>query len=92
MSQAFVSGGQVECGVTQDKSACVQWATITNGGGAFGRVRPRAGASRRIGQIIGERCNFERFGFVQTLYDKGRALSLLLNGDRQSSAAMWCMR
>jgi len=89
---AFVSGGEIECGVAQDKSACVRWVTITNGGGALKRVRPRTGASRRIGQTIGERCNFERVGFVHTVYDKGRALSLLLNDDMQSSAAMWCMR
>lgn len=91
MTLGYEGVGQIECGVTQDKSACVRPATFTNGGGALRRVRPKTGASRRIGQTIGERCNFERVGFVQTVYDKWFALSPLFNGDGQSSTAMWCM-
>lgn len=92
MSQAFVSGGQVECGVTQDKSTCVQWATITNGGGAFMRVRPRTRTSRGNNWIIGQNGDLARVGFVQTMYDKWHGPLSFLNDNRQSSAAMWCIR
>jgi hypothetical protein len=48
MTLSFRSAGEVECGVTQDKSACVRLATITNGGGDLSRVRSIDGPSRQF--------------------------------------------
>lgn len=73
--------------VTQDKSACVQWATTTNGGEPLTRVRPVTGASRCSGWIIGQSYDLERVGFVQTLPDIWRGLSSIPNNHRRSSSA-----
>ena len=88
MTLAVGSIGQVECGVTQDKSACVLLAKITNGGGALRRVRPATGTSRGIGWIIGQHSDLARVRFVQTVYDRWYGLSSILNVYRRSSRAM----
>jgi hypothetical protein len=90
MTLAYASGRKSECGVTQDKSACVQLATITNGGGGFMRVMADRCASRMIGQINCNDWDLARVGFVQTVYDKWCIRSPILNDDRPSSVAIWC--
>lgn len=91
MTLAVGSRGQVECGVTQDKSACVRLATITNGGGASRRVMVGRRASRWNGQIVRHDWDLARVRFLQTMYDKWCIQSPFLNDDKPSSAAMWCM-
>jgi hypothetical protein len=91
MTLAYGSAGQVECGVTQDKSACVQQATITNGGGGFMRVMADRRASRWNGYILHYDCDLARVGFLHAISYLWCTFTATPNTDGISSRAIWCM-